>query len=68
MEDLILLKGTILGMENMGAKFVKNDGCFVYFDIPKGSEIDDNEKLKRAKQPFKELFGLGLKVRIVDIL
>ena len=68
MEDLILLKGTILGMENMGAKFVGSDGCYVYFDIPKGSEIDDNEKLKRVKQPFEELFGLGLKVRRVDVL
>lgn len=67
MEDLILLKGTILGMENMGAKFVKMDDQFVFFDIPKGSEIDDKEKLKIVKQPFKELFGIGLKVRIVDV-
>lgn len=63
MEDLILLRGNILGMEKMGAKFVKMDDEFVFFDIPKGSEIDDTEKLKTMKRLFKESFDLGLKVR-----
>lgn len=63
MEDLILLKGNILGMEKMGAKFVKMDDEFVFFDIPKDSEIDDTEKLKTMKRLFKESFDLGLKVR-----
>jgi hypothetical protein len=63
MEYLILLKGTILGMEKMGAKLVKINDHFVFFDIPKGSEIDDNEKLKIMKRLFKESFHLGLKVR-----
>jgi uncharacterized protein (UPF0303 family) len=47
----------------MGAKFVKINDHFVFFDIPKGSEIDDNEKLKIMKRLFKESFHLGLKVR-----
>jgi hypothetical protein len=63
MSDITTLKGMILGMENMGAKFVKTDGFDVYFDIAKGSDIDDDEKLKRAKQAFTKMFGLGLKVR-----
>ena len=66
MEDLILLKGNILGVENMGAKFITVDDYFVYFDIPKGSEIDDDEKLKIVKKLFKESFELGLKVRRVN--
>jgi hypothetical protein len=67
MSDLTTLKGMILGMENLGAKFVKIDGFDVFFNIPKGSEIDDDAKLKRAKQGFKKMFGLGLKVRRLNV-
>lgn len=67
MDGLTTLKGMILGMENMGAKFVKTDGFDVFFDIPKGSDIDDDAKLKRAKQAFTKMFGLGLKVRRLNI-
>jgi hypothetical protein len=61
------LKGMISGMENMGAMFVKTDGFNLYFDIPKGSHIDDGDKLKRAKEAFTEMFGLGLKVRRINL-
>lgn len=67
MNDLTTLKGMILGMENMGAKFIKNDGFYVFFNIPKGSDIDNDAKLKRAKQAFTKMFGLGLKVRRVNV-
>jgi len=67
MENLTTLKGMILGMENMGAKFVKTDGFDVFFNIPKDSDIDDDEKLKRAKQAFTKMFGLGLKVRRINV-
>lgn len=66
MDDLTTLKGMILGMENMGAKFVKTDGFDVFFDIPKGSDIDDDDKLKRAKRVFTQALGLGLRVRRVN--
>jgi len=67
MDDLTTLKGMILGMENLGAKFVKTDGFDVFFNIPKGSGIDDDAKLKIAKQAFTKMFGLGLKVRRLNV-
>ena len=67
MKDLITLKGMILGMESMGAKFVKTNGFDLFFDIPKGSDIDDDAKLKRAKQAFAKMFGVGLKVRRINV-
>jgi hypothetical protein len=67
MSNSTTLKGMILGMENMGAMFVKTDGFNLYFDIPKGSHIDDDDKLKRAKEAFTKMFGLGLKVRRINL-
>ena len=65
MDTLTTLKGMIMGMEQMGAKFLKTDGLDVFFDIPKNSDIDDETKLKRAKNAFTKMFGLGLKIRRV---
>lgn len=62
-----LLKGTIAGMESMGAKFIKTDGFDLFFEIPKGGVLDDDVKLKRAKNLFQTRFDLGLRVRRVEI-
>lgn len=61
-----ILKGMILAMENMGAKFVKNDGFHLFFNIPKGSAIDNDKKLITAKKAFTKICGLGLKVRRIN--
>jgi len=62
-----VLRGMILGMENMGAQFVKTDGLHVFFTIPKGSAIDNDAKLIRAKKAFTKMLGLGLKVRRINV-
>ncbi|HEX4875644.1 MAG TPA: hypothetical protein VFV31_03170 [Chitinophagaceae bacterium] len=66
MDKKLLAKGMIKGMEDMGATFVKSDNFDVYFDVKIGSEIDDETKLKRAKEVFMKSFGLGLKIRRVS--
>lgn len=64
-ERVNLIKGMIKGFEDMGAKFIKADDFNLYFDVKKGSEIDDEENLKRAKGAFLSSFGFGLKIRKV---
>lgn len=44
------LKGIIIAMEDMGAIYRDINYKFIYFDIPKGCEIDDDKKLSRASQ------------------
>ena len=66
MNSLTTLKGMIIGMQMMGAEYVKTDGFDLFFNIPKGSEIDDDDKLKRAKEAFTRFFGLGLRIRRID--
>lgn len=66
MSNITTLKGMIEGMEMMGAEYVKTDGFDLFFNIPKNSEIDDDAKLKRAKEAFTKMFGLGLRVRRVN--
>lgn len=63
MKSSTLLKGMIQGMESMGAKFIKTDGFDMFFTIKKGSEIDNDDRLKKAKHSFWKLFGLGLKIK-----
>jgi hypothetical protein len=63
MDTLTALKGMISGMEMAGAKFVKTDGFYVFFDILNNSNINDDAKLKRAKEAFTKMLGLGLKIR-----
>ena len=67
MDNKILIKGMVKGMEDMGAIFVKVDNFDVYFNVNIGSEIDNESKLKRAKEAFMKLFGLGLKIRRVSV-
>ena len=55
----------VKGFEDMGGKFIKVDHFDFFFEIKKGSEIDNDEKLKRAKNAFFSQFGLGLKIRRV---
>lgn len=59
-------KGIIMGMESLGAKYRGMNPQFIYFDIPKGSPIDDDQKLKRAHQGCYGLTGLTIKIRRVD--
>lgn len=65
MDNKLLLKGMVKGFEDMGGKFIKVDHFDFFFEIKKGSEIDNEEKLKRAKNAFFIQFGLGLKIRRV---
>ena len=67
MNNLTTLNGMILGMVEMGAKFVKIDKFHVFFDIPMGSDIDNDEKLKRSKHAFTKMFGLGLKINRINV-
>lgn len=50
----------------MGGKHIKTDEFYVYFDILRHSDIDDEKKLLRAKHAFNKTFGLGLKIRRKD--
>lgn len=67
MDMQLLSKGMVRGMEMMGASFVKRDGEFLYFDVPKGCEADSQSVLHRAKEIFKLTHGLGLKVRFTEV-
>jgi len=66
MGNITTLKGMIKEMEAMGAEYVKTDGFNLFFNISKNSEIDDNDKLKRAKEVFIQMFGLKLRVRRIN--
>jgi hypothetical protein len=59
-------KGLLLGMEQMGAKHIKTDFDSVYFEIKKGSSIDDKGKLSRANQAFIGTLGLTIKVKRIE--
>ena len=61
-----LLKGCITGMVNMGAEYVSCDGFDICFNIPICSELDDIEKLRRARDLFFKQFGLVLKVKKIN--
>jgi hypothetical protein len=63
MNTTFILKGFISGLEKMGAKYIKNDGKHLFFEIPKNSPIDDESKLKNAKKIITEMLGLGLKIK-----
>jgi hypothetical protein len=66
MSNSTLLKGMIKGMESMGATFVKNDECHLYFNVKKGSEIDNQTILNTARDMFQKSFNIGLKIRPID--
>lgn len=61
-----LLKGMVIGMEMMGANYVKDDGTHMYFEIIKGSKMDNDEKLKLAQEAIYKLTGFGIKVKRVN--
>ena len=56
-----------MGIEQMGGQYIKTDGIDLFFNIKIGSDIDDDVKLKRAKDAFFKMFGLGLRIRRVNI-
>lgn len=60
------LRIMILGMEEMGAKYLKSDKFHLFFNIKINSEIDNDVNLKRAKDTIFKKFGLGLKVSRVN--
>ena len=53
----------IKAIEDMGAKLVKASEESLYFDIPKGCELDDDERLQRAAEALRETTGLSLRVK-----
>jgi hypothetical protein len=65
-DNKIMLKGMIKGMQDMGATFVKSDDFDIFFNIKIGSKIDDDTKLKRAKNAFMKSFGIGLKIKRIS--
>ena len=52
-------------MNELGAKFVKTDGFDIYFDVKIGSEMDDQNKLIKARDILKNEFFLTLKIKKV---
>lgn len=60
-----MLRGMFMAMEQMGAVLEGQDATYLYFNVKKGSDIDDEGKLKRAKEAFEKLCGLGLKIKKV---
>ena len=62
-KSINLYDGMVLGMEQMGAKFANFDGIDIFFEIPESSELNDIEKLRRARDAWKKTFLITLKVR-----
>jgi len=65
MDNNLIANGMVKGMEMMGAKFIKSNSNYLFFDIKIGSEIDNQEKLKNAKDAFVKILGVSIKVRKV---
>jgi hypothetical protein len=65
MNKYLILYGMKQGMENLGARFVKIEGDKVFFDIPKGSEIDNDERIGRAKLAFNR-YSIRLMIRMTE--
>lgn len=59
----LVLRGIILGAEKMGATFVKIDSTHIFFNVIKGSEIDNSEILERFRDVINDLYGLGIKIK-----
>ncbi len=64
LEDDEAALGFAMGMEQMGAKYIKLVGRDICFDIPIGGEMT-KERLVRARQAFESICRLTLKVRMV---
>lgn len=62
--SLTTFKGICHGMELSGGKFIKVDETHVYFEIKKGSLLDDKEGMQNALKIFKH-YGWGLKIKKV---
>ena len=66
MKTDFLLSGMLKGMQSMGAIFVRNENNVFYFDVKKGSEIDNSERLQRSKDTFMKTYGITLEIRRID--
>ena len=64
MEKQVVLNGLILGMEQCGAVFVKQTETEIHFNIPvpEESTINSKERIDRAKNAFKQMLNLELKI------
>ena len=62
MEKQVVLNGLILGMKQCGAVFVKQTETEIYFNISKESTINSKERIDRAKNAFKQMLKLELKI------
>ena len=62
MEKQVVLNGLILGMEQCGAVFVKQTETEIHFNISKESTINSKERIDRAKNAFKQMLNLELKI------
>lgn len=60
-----LLAIAIKTLESSGMKHVKTDATHVFFDIPFGCGVLDNDEaaLKRGTLVFKQMTGLGVRVK-----
>lgn len=63
----IIIRGIHKAIVNMGGKIVKCDSEFVYLDIIKNSELDDETAILRLKEAIAHQFSLGLKIRIISL-
>ena len=62
MKKEVVLNGLILGMEQCGAVFVKQTETEIHFNISKESTINSKERIDRAKNSFKQMLNLKLKI------
>lgn len=66
------LEGIILGTEMSGGKFIKveenkiDKTVDIFFDIKKGSVLDNKESQEKAAQAYNDLFKLRLRIRVVE--
>lgn len=65
MDSFLAIQGIILAVKEMGGTLVKVNSTHLYFDIKKGSEIDDHEKLQRFRDVLNDMYGLGIKIKRV---
>ena len=61
-----MFKGMLIGMKNSGAELVKTSSTHLYFTVKKGSILDNDDSMQRAKEAFYKLFQLGVKIKKID--
>lgn len=64
----VMLKGIIIGVEDLGGKFYKIESDKIYFFILKNSKMDTEIAINKTKDVLKDLFGLKLFIKKIDNL